>query len=103
MGALRSNPEDRRLILQAMKEIYTLAQARGIKLPEDTIQKSMASIDGLREDATSSMQRDIMGGKPSELEAQTGAVVRMAHESGVDVPTNEFIYTELRKVILKVP
>lgn len=98
VGALRTNPEARSQIMEAMGEIYTLAHARGINLPVDVVQKSMVSVDGLPEDATSSMQRDIMEGKPSELESQTGAVVRMAHESGVAVPTNEFIYQSLKAV-----
>jgi 2-dehydropantoate 2-reductase len=42
------------------------------------------------------MQRDIAAGKPSELESQTGAVVRMAQESGVDVPTHALIYQTLQ-------
>ncbi len=42
------------------------------------------------------MQRDIIAGKPSELESQTGAVVRMAQECSIDVPTNDFIYQTLR-------
>jgi 2-dehydropantoate 2-reductase len=58
----------------------------------------MASVDGLPEDATSSMQRDIAAGKPSELESQNGAVVRMANESGVAVPTHTHIYQTLRSL-----
>jgi 2-dehydropantoate 2-reductase len=56
----------------------------------------MAGVNSLPEDATSSMQRDIAAGKPSELESQNGAVVRMARESGVEVPTHEFIYAKLK-------
>jgi 2-dehydropantoate 2-reductase len=56
----------------------------------------MASVDGLPEDATSSMQRDIAAGKPSELESQNGAVVRMAHENAVEVPTHTLIYETLK-------
>jgi 2-dehydropantoate 2-reductase len=82
-------------MLSAMEEIYTLAHARGIKLPSDSVDKVMAAVDGLPEDATSSMQRDIAAGKPSELESQNGAVVRMASESGVDVPTHTLIYQTL--------
>ena len=41
------------------------------------------------------MQRDIMEGRPSELEAQNGAVVRLGREVGVPVPINEFIYHSL--------
>jgi 2-dehydropantoate 2-reductase len=100
-GELRSNPETRRLILQAMDEIYALAHARGIALPEDSVAKAIASVDSLPDDATSSMQRDIAAGKPSELEAQNGAVVRMARESGVAAPTHEFIYEALKPLELK--
>ena len=95
-GVLRSDPTWRNYILKAMEEIYALAHARGIKLPSDSIQKVMSAVDGLPEDATSSMQRDIAAGKPSELEAQNGAVVRMARESGVEVPTHTRIYEMLR-------
>ncbi|HEX7330750.1 MAG TPA: ketopantoate reductase C-terminal domain-containing protein [Pyrinomonadaceae bacterium] len=56
----------------------------------------MASVDALPEDATSSMQRDIAAGKPSELDAQNGAVVRMAHEAGVEAPTHALIYRTLQ-------
>ena len=95
-GVLRSDAKWRAQITNAMTEIYTLAHARGIKLPPNSIETVMASIDALPEDATSSMQRDIAAGKPSELESQNGAVVRMAREAGVDVPTHELIYQTLR-------
>jgi 2-dehydropantoate 2-reductase len=95
-GTLRSDPELRAQMLRAMKEIYELAYARNIKLPPNWIETVMAGVNALPEDATSSMQRDIAAGKPSELESQNGAVVRMAHESGVDVPTHDFIYAKLK-------
>ena len=38
------------------------------------------------------MQRDILEGRPSELEYQTGAVVRLGRDAGVAVPVNLFIY-----------
>jgi 2-dehydropantoate 2-reductase len=84
-----------------MKEIYLLAHARGIELPENSIDTAMAAIDSLPEAATSSMQRDIAAGKPSELESQNGAVVRMAGEAGIDVPTHKLIYETLRPLETK--
>jgi len=95
-GILRSDAKWRAQILSAMNEIYALAHARGVKLPPDSVATVMAAVDALPEDATSSMQRDIAAGKPSELEAQNGAVVRMALESGVEVPTHALIYQTLR-------
>ena len=94
-GVVRSDPKWRGLMLSAMEEIYSLAHARGINLPSDSVEKVMAAVDGLPEDATSSMQRDIAAGKPSELESQNGAVVRMARESGIEVPTHTLIYQSL--------
>jgi 2-dehydropantoate 2-reductase len=100
-GKIRANPETRGLLLRAMKEVYVLAQVRGIQLPADSVEKSLASVDVLPDDATSSMQRDIAAGRPSELESQNGAVVRMAHESGVAVPTHELIYSALKPLETK--
>lgn len=97
-GVVRSDPARRAQMLSAMEEIYRLAHARGVKLPSDSVDKVMAAVDGLPDDATSSMQRDIAAGKPSELESQNGAVVRMARESKIEVPTHSLIYTALRHV-----
>ena len=95
-GVIRSDPKWRAQIQSAMEEIYALAHARGVKLPPDSVAKVMAAVDALPEDATSSMQRDIAAGKPSELESQNGAVVRMAHEARLDIPTHTLIYETLR-------
>ena len=96
-GVVRSDPKRRAQMLSAMEEIYALAHARGVNLPSDSVAKVMAAVDGLPEDATSSMQRDIAAGKTSELESQNGAVVRMAGESGVEVPTHTLIYQTLKR------
>jgi 2-dehydropantoate 2-reductase len=96
-GVVRKDPKWRAYIVSAMQEIYALAHARGIKLPADSVETVMAGVDALPEDATSSMQRDIAAGKPSELESQNGAVVRLAREVGVEVPTHELILRVLRE------
>ncbi len=64
-------------------------------MPEDSVPKLMAFLDTLPAEGTASMQRDLMEGRPSELEAQNGAVVRLGREAGVATPTNEFIYHSL--------
>lgn len=95
-GVLRSDPNWSKQILEAMEEIYALALARGINLPSNSIDTAMAAVNALPEDATSSMQRDIAAGRPSELESQNGAVVRLALESGVAAPTHALIYETLK-------
>ena len=80
---------------QGLNEIMAVARARGIVLPGDAMQKTMAMFDGLSPQSTSSMQRDVLEGRPSELEAQIGAVVRLGREVGVAIPLHTFIYTSL--------
>jgi 2-dehydropantoate 2-reductase len=41
------------------------------------------------------MQRDIIEGKRSELEAWNGAVVRLGREAGVETPVHSAIYASL--------
>ena len=94
-GVMRTVPATRRLLESAMAEIVTVARACGVTLPDDAPARTMAFIDALPEGATASMQRDILSGRPSELEAQNGAVVRLGRENGVDTPVNGFIYSAL--------
>jgi 2-dehydropantoate 2-reductase len=100
MGAITRVPvsvwramlETRELAERAVREIVAVAAARGAALPDDAVERTMERFDGLPSDATTSLQRDMMDGKPSELDAQLGAVVRMAAESGVAVPVCDFLY-----------
>ena len=94
-GVLRSVPEAREMLESAMKEVFDLARARGIGLRKDAVSRTLAYVDGLPADGTASMQRDILEGRPSELDYQTGAVVRLAREARVPTPVNEFIYRAL--------
>jgi len=52
-------------------------------------------VDSLPADGTASMQRDIVHGRPSELDAQIGAVVRLGERAGVGVPLNRAMLSAL--------
>lgn len=95
VGAVRSTPETRRLRTGAMEEVFQLAAARGVALSDDAVARTLDFFDGMPAAATSSMQRDIMEGRPSELEAHVGATVRLGSQAGVPVPVNTFLYASL--------
>jgi 2-dehydropantoate 2-reductase len=78
-----------------MQEVVAVAKAQGILLPSNSIAKTMAFIDGMPEDVQASMQRDILEGRPSELDAQNGAVVRLGKRLNVPTPVNDFIFGSL--------
>jgi 2-dehydropantoate 2-reductase len=52
----------------------------------------MRFIDSLAANATTSLQRDIAGGKPSELDFWNGSVVRQGWALNVSTPVSQFIY-----------
>jgi 2-dehydropantoate 2-reductase len=94
-GVIRSLPETRLMLESAIEEIVRLAHAKKINLPDDIVSKTLAFIDGMAPGVTASMQRDILEGRPSELGAQNGAVVRMGLEVGISTPVHAFIYSSL--------
>lgn len=95
VGVFRSVPESRELLQKAIAEVEALARARGVKLRADAAARTLEKIDGVLAEGTASMQRDIMAGRQSELLEQTGAVVRLARESGVDVPVHRALLGSL--------
>lgn len=101
MGVYRSVPESRAMLESAVREAVELGRAKGVALPGDLFETLMHRIDGLPAAMIASMQKDIMEGRLSELDAQTGAVVRMGRELGIQTPTHEFIYASLLPMELK--
>lgn len=95
VGIFRSNPESRTMFINALSEVVAVASARGVGLTEASAESVLARIDQTQPDMMASMQKDIMEGRPSELEAQIGALVRMARAANISVPTHEFIYKTL--------
>ena len=66
-----------------------------IALPADVIPRTLEKLAQFPPGGTNSMQRDLMSGRPSELEAHAGAVVRLGQALGVPTPVNTFLYHSL--------
>lgn len=91
IGILRAEPGTRRLLEQALSEGAAIARARGITIADDIVARSMAYFDALPPEATTSLQRDVMAGRPSELDTLSGALVRLAASAGVEAPLHSFL------------
>ena len=94
-GVLREIPETRGILRSAMDEIVAVGKKRNIAISPDATDKAMRLVDALPHAATASMQRDIVEGRPSELEYQTGTVVRYGQDSAVPTPVNSTVYAAL--------
>jgi 2-dehydropantoate 2-reductase len=96
VGALRARPETRELLRRAMVEVECLARSCGVALAPDVVSRSLTFTDGLAAESTSSMQRDIRAGRPSELDSLCGAVVRLGKERGIATPVHADLFARLR-------
>jgi len=94
-GVVRSVPASRALIDAALHEVRDVGRAVGVKWPADAIDRVWARYDSLPADGSTSLQRDLMAGRPSEFEAQTGAVVRIGRAHGVPTPVHDMLYAVL--------
>lgn len=88
-------PETHQLLKLAISEVEAVARAHGVTLPPTAGADTLTRLEHLGPGLLASMQRDLMNGRPSELEAQTGAVVRLGQAVGVATPVNSFIYASL--------
>ena len=88
-------PETRQLLATVITEIEAVARAHGVALSPTAAADTLARLEQIGPGLLASMQRDLMNGRPSELEAQTGAVVRLGQAVGVATPANQIIYRAL--------
>ena len=95
IGEWRSLPETWDMACQILRESDSVARALGVDMLGHEGEAAIAQVVGMQAKATTSMQRDIMEGRPSELEVQNGAVVRLGRQVGVPTPVNDFIYYSL--------
>ena len=79
-------------------EAYAVAVADGVSLAADLPQSIYEKIMGPRNDknSTSSMARDVMSGRRTEVETFSGYLVRLAHKLHVPVPVSERFYEALK-------
>jgi 2-dehydropantoate 2-reductase len=83
------------MVVEAMREIQRVSTALGIQLRADPVERSITRLDSLPLGATASMHRDIVEGRPSELEEQTGAVVRFGRRANAPAPVHEWLRSAL--------
>lgn len=92
IGELRTRPGTRRLLADAMAEVRLVAGAHGVTLPAGIVEETLAFVDAQPAGGTSSLQRDIAAGRPSELDAWTGAVAGLAARAGIPAPLHDLLH-----------
>jgi 2-dehydropantoate 2-reductase len=86
LGPIRSTPELRAELVGAIDEGCAVAAAEGADIPAGD---PLGELNAAHDTLGSSMQRDIAAGRPPELDAIPGAVLRAGERHGIECPTIE--------------
>lgn len=96
-GAFSAPGKARTMLVKLMKEIGALGKAMGTPLPDDIVARNLKIAASLEPDSSTSMQRDVMAGRTSEMDGLVAEVLRMAERYGVPVPAYEKAAAAFRK------
>lgn len=100
-GEIIGNPKTRALMFDAMREIQSVALRLGIDADPVDEARVLEGLKRFSDDTRSSMYFDLMAGKPMEVEALNGTVVRLGERVGVPTPIHRVIYSILLSYHLK--
>lgn len=100
-GEMLQAPETVWLLKGVIAEIVALARGLKVDLPADIEAYVWQNVQGSHPNNDTSMQRDILSARPSELYSQTGAIIRLGKQVGVATPLNDMIYAALLPQELK--
>jgi 2-dehydropantoate 2-reductase len=87
-------PDARKMFCDAMEEALAVGLAKGIDLSDNLAQESLEYVDGLP-DFQNSMHGDYENGRATELDALSGAVIRLGKQIGVATPVHSLLYSVL--------
>ncbi len=94
-GAILEDPELCEKARGMMQEVYDVAKARHIFLPENTVDKTMEMVARFGHDAKTSMQLDHEKGNQTEIDTLTAFLCRTSQELGIPTPLHDEVYRQL--------
>jgi 2-dehydropantoate 2-reductase len=78
-----------------VEEIYAVAKAENVPLEKDIVQQTMAKLQSISPQLTSSMHRDLEKGLPLELDALHGYLIKASKKYHLPTPCLDAIYALL--------
>lgn len=86
LARIRSEPETWRLAEMGMREVVAVANAEGVRLTEQDVQKTLAFVMGMPETWKASLTVDLEQGRRLEVDWFSGAVCRLGEAARIDTP-----------------
>ena len=88
LGDILKNPGYKETLIALMTELKTIAEANGIILPENIIQKFLDRMAALPYESTTSMHTDFKNEKKTELNSLTVYVINLGKQ--LNIPTHNY-------------
>jgi 2-dehydropantoate 2-reductase len=99
VGILRDDPDIAPLFARAYAEVAAVGRAKGIKIPEDAVEKTVGFNRHAPPTMMASMAHDLIRGNRIELPWLSGKVVSLGRELGVPTPVHEILYAVLKPFV----
>jgi 2-dehydropantoate 2-reductase len=94
LGEIRSRADWRAELVGAVEEGAAVARAEGAPIEAGEV---LSELWEAHAGLTSSLQRDVAAGRPSELDAIAGAVLRTGERHGIECPTIRALAAAIRR------
>lgn len=96
VGMVRSDPDMRWMLSEAIAEAARIGRKLGIALPDEVESQTLAFIDNNPPNGKSSQLIDLERGRRLELEGLSGVVIRLGRQTGVPTPVHCTVYAALK-------
>ena len=96
-GDFQKDGPERELFIGMMREIAALADAMGSPFDTDVISENLNILAHQPPEATTSMQRDVLAGGPSEIQGLVFDVPETGSKYGVPMPLYQKVSAELKR------
>ncbi|HVZ08253.1 2-dehydropantoate 2-reductase [Rhodopila sp.] len=96
LGKLRDDPDIAPLMHQAIAEVAAVGKARGVALPDDVVERTIAGTAALPPQMMASMAHDLLRGGRLELPWLSGKVASLGRALGVPTPVHAMLYAVLK-------
>jgi 2-dehydropantoate 2-reductase len=93
---MQINPFAREVMDKTMLEVIAVANAEGVNLSENDLEKWYKVLDSLGGEGKTSMCQDIAAGRKSEVEMLSGKMIELGQKHNVDVTINRVLYNLIR-------
>lgn len=94
MGVLR-RPSMQRLARELIEECVAVGRAEGARIDASTVEETLEALTSAPADAVTSMYTDRANGRPLEIDARNGAIVRIGARHGIATPRNRELVRRL--------